>query len=69
MHPNPDAADTHDEEQREESVDMVSIYRAVLRAIAHLDERDYTEQNSRQADVLKHLDLPDPASSDGNSQG
>ena len=69
MLPNPDAAEVHDEAQREEGPDMVGIYRAILRAIAHLDERDYTDQNSRQADVLEHLDLPDPASSDSNSQG
>ncbi len=69
MLPKPDTAEAHDEEQREEGIDMVGIYRAILRAIAHLDERDYTEQDSRQADVLQHLDLPDPASSVDNSQG
>jgi hypothetical protein len=69
MRLNPDVIETHDVEQREEGLDMVGIYRTVLRVIAHLEETDYTEQNSRQDEVYHHPDLPDPASSVTNSQG
>jgi hypothetical protein len=69
MLPNPDAGEEYDTEQRERGINMVGIYRTVLRVIAHLEETDYTGQNSRQAEVLKHRDLPDPASSVTNSQG
>ncbi len=50
-----------------EGIDMVAIYRTVLRALVHLEQKDYTED--RQADVRKHDDLPDPASADDSSQG
>ncbi len=50
-----------------ESIDKVAIYRAVLRALVHLEQKDYTED--RQADVRKHDDLPDPASACDTSQG
>ncbi len=50
-----------------EGIDMVAIYRTVLRALVHLEEKDYTED--RQADVLIHDDLPDPASANDTPQG
>ena len=43
-----------------EGIDMVAIYRTVLRALVHLEGKDYTED--RQADVVVHDDLPDQAS-------
>ncbi len=50
-----------------EGIDIVAIYRTVLRALVHLEQKDYTED--RQADVLIHDDLPDPASAEDSSQG
>ncbi len=50
-----------------EGIDKVAIYRAVLRALVHLEQKDYTED--RQADVRKHDDLPDPASAKDTLQG
>ncbi len=50
-----------------EGVDMVAIYRTVLRALVYLEGKDYTEH--RQADVRKHDDLPNPASAKDTPQG
>ncbi len=50
-----------------EGIDMVAIYRTVLRALVYLEGKDYTED--RQADVRKHDDLPDPASAMDTPQG
>ncbi len=50
-----------------EGIDMVAIYRTVLRALVHLEGKDYTEH--RQADVVVHDDLPDPASAKDTLQG
>lgn len=55
--------------QPEPQIDLVSLYRIVLRVLARLEENDYTEENLRQVEVLAHDDLPDPASRVGNSQG
>ncbi len=52
---------------REEGIDKVAIYQAVLRALVYLEQKDYTE--IRQADVRIHGDLPDPASARDSSQG
>ncbi len=67
--PEPVEATAEKPTQANHGIDMVSIYRAVLRVVAHLEESDYTGENSRQDEVLKHDDLPDPASRKGNSQG
>ncbi len=45
-----------------DGIDMVAVYRAVLRALVCLDEAEYTEEQFRQDDVVVHDDLPDPAS-------
>lgn len=69
MQPNLEAEQIHTQEQPERQIDLVSIYRTVLRVVAHLEESDYNGGNSRQAEVLAHDDLPDPASRVNNSQG
>jgi hypothetical protein len=69
MQANLEAERTHTQEQPEYQIDLVSIYRTVLRVVAHLEQSDYTGQNSRQAEVRQHPDLPDPASRTDNSQG
>ena len=51
-------------------VDMVAISRILLRVLAHLKEREYTDScNERQADVVVHDDPPDPASDEVTARG
>lgn len=64
-----EAEQIHAQAQPELQVDLVSLYRIVLRVLACLEESDYTEENLRQVEVLAHDDLPDPASRVANSQG
>lgn len=45
------------------------VYRSLLNIVAHLDERQYTEEDIRQTEVLEHSDLADPASEAATSQG
>ena len=53
--------------------EKVGLYCSLLKIVAQLNERQYTEgcstQNRRQAEVLEHNDLSDPASDDDTSQG
>lgn len=44
-------------------------YRSLLRIIARLDEKQYTEGMLRQTEVYHHPDLADPASVVTTSQG
>lgn len=69
MKPNLETEQIQSQEQPERQIDLVAIYRTVLRVVAHLEESDYNGGNLRQAEVLKHDDLPDPASRVHNSQG
>ncbi len=69
MHLSPDVVQEKAQEQTQHGIDMVSIYRSVLRVVACLEESDYTGQNTRQDDVRQHDDLPDPASRGDRSQG
>jgi hypothetical protein len=69
MQPNREAKQEQSQDQPERQIDLISIYRTVLRVVARLEESDYNGGNSRQAEVLAHDDLPDPASRKGNSQG
>ena len=53
--------------------EKVGLYRSLLKIVAQLNERQYTEgnstQNRRQAEVVEHNDLSDPASDRDTSQG
>ena len=53
--------------------EKVGLYRSLLRIVAQLNEKQYTEgnstQNRRQADVVEHNDLSDPASDSDTAQG
>ncbi|MCC6973636.1 MAG: hypothetical protein IT322_06475 [Anaerolineae bacterium] len=69
MQPSLEAEQIQAQAQPELQVDLVSLYRIVLRVLACLEESDYTEENLRQVEVLEHSDLPDPASGCGTSQG
>jgi len=54
-----------------DGINLLSVYRSLLRIVARLGENEYTEGNSllRQTEVRKHSDLADPASVDGTVQG
>jgi len=55
----------------EQGMNLVSVYRSLLRIVARLDENEYTESNSllRQTTEVELDDLADPASDVGTSQG
>ncbi len=52
-------------------INLLSVYRSMLRIVARLDECRYTEGNSllRQTEVRKHPDLANPASEKSTVQG
>jgi hypothetical protein len=53
--------------------EKVGLYRSLLKIVAELNEKQYTEgnstQNRRQAAVVEHNDLSDPASDTDTAQG
>lgn len=59
--------------QPQDGINQVHVSRALLRIVAQLNEKQYTEgnstQNRRQAAVVEHNDLSDPASDRDTSQG
>jgi hypothetical protein len=69
MLPSPDEVQSLEQEQLEEGIDMLGACRAILRALVHLENAEYTETSLRQAEVMEHNDLPDPASDDSTAQG
>jgi len=52
-------------------INLLSLYRSMLRIVARLDESEYTESNSllRQTEVVEHSNLADPASAEDTVQG
>jgi hypothetical protein len=52
-------------------INLLSLYRSMLRIVARLPKNEYTEDNSllRQTEVYHHSDLADPASDCDTSQG
>lgn len=52
-------------------INLLSLYRSMLRIVARLDESEYTEGNSllRQTEVVQHSDLANPASDEVTLQG
>ena len=54
-----------------DGINLLSVYRSMLRIVARLGENEYTEGNSllRQTEVYHHPDLADPASDVDTSQG
>jgi hypothetical protein len=54
-----------------DGINLLSLYRSMLRIVARLDESEYTEGNSllRQTEVVEHSNLADPASADDTMQG
>ncbi len=54
-----------------DSINLLSVYRSMLRIVARLDESEYTEGNSllRQTTEVVLADLADPASDEVTLQG
>jgi len=54
-----------------DGINLLSVYRSMLRIVARLGENEYTEGNSllRQTEVVEHSNLADPASDVSTSQG
>lgn len=50
-------------------VNLETVYRSLLRIIARLDEKQYTEGVLRQTTEVELDDLADPASAANTSQG
>jgi hypothetical protein len=61
------------DKQLNNGTNLVEISRTLLRIVARLSKTEYTEsssiQNGRQAEVVVHNDLSDPASDEDTSQG
>ena len=53
----------------QQGVNLKTVYRSLLNIVAHLDERQYTEGDKRQTEVVEHSDLADPASETVTSKG
>jgi len=52
-----------------QGVNLEMVYRSLLRIIARLDEKEYTEGMLRQTTEVELDDLADPASGMNTSQG
>lgn len=54
-----------------DGINLLSVYRSMLRIVARLGESEYTESNSllRQTEVVEHSNLADPASDCSTVQG
>lgn len=54
-----------------DGINLLSVYRSMLRIVARLGENEYTESNSllRQTTEVVLDDLADPAGADDTSQG
>ncbi len=53
----------------QQGVNLETVYRSLLRIIARLDEKQYTEDVLRQTTEVVLDDLADPASAVNTSQG
>ena len=71
MKAEPIAHEATPQPNNEQGMNLVSIYRSLLRIVARLDENEYTESNSllRQTTEVVLDDLADPASDRDTSQG
>lgn len=52
-----------------QGVNLETVYRSLLRIIARLDEKQYTQGMLRQTTEVELDDLADPASGTNTSQG
>lgn len=70
MPPDRDPIEQPEEPMKQaEGIDLLTAYRTVLRVLAQLESEEYTSACERQADVVVHDDLPDPASEQHTRQG
>ena len=51
------------------AIDLVAVYRQIMRIVARLESTPYTDENKRQTDELELDDLADPASELVTPQG
>lgn len=67
----PDRLSNEQPHTETEGINLLSIYRSMLRIVAQLDESEYTEDNSllRQTTELQLDDPADPASDVSTVQG
>jgi len=54
---------------QENGIDLVAVYRQLIRIVACLESTPYTDENKRQTDEVELDDLADPASDLNTSQG
>ena len=66
--------DSLQEKQPNNGTNLLDVSRTLLRVVARLPKTEYSVSKSnghirRQVEVLKHPDLPDPASAEDTLQG
>jgi len=52
-----------------EPINLLGVYRSLLRIVARLEDQEYTDANSRQTAGFQPDDPADPASGVSTSQG
>ena len=59
----PERLSGNDASSENEGINLLGVYRSMLRIVARLDESQYTESNSfmRQTEVVEDSDLANPA--------
>jgi len=53
----------------ENAIDLVAVYRQLIRIVARLESTPYTDENKRQTNEVELDDLANPASDNDTSQG
>ena len=53
----------------ENGIDLVAVYRQLIRIVARLESTPYTDENKRQTNEVELDDLANPASDEDKSQG
>ena len=53
----------------ENAIDLVAVYRQLIRIVARLESTPYTDENKRQTNEVELDDLANPASESDTSQG
>jgi putative hemolysin len=69
MKPDQDLIEPEEPIKQAEGIDFVTAYCTMLRVVAHLESHEYTTECERQADVVVHNGLPNPASDYCTRQG
>ena len=69
MEAEPTSHETNPQLNKQQGVNLETVYRSLLSIIARLDEKQYTEGVLRQTTEVELDDLADPASAVNTSQG